>query len=76
MGRGIIKLEADRCKGCELCISVCPKKILEIHDKKVNAMGYHSVWVSDMERCTGCANCALISPDGVISVYVEERVGK
>ncbi|HQC83126.1 MAG TPA: 4Fe-4S binding protein [Bacillota bacterium] len=29
-----------------------------------------------MERCTGCANCALICPDGVISVYVEERVGK
>ncbi len=73
MSKGYLKLNMDKCKGCELCVSVCPKKILRIHDKEVNQMGYHPISVSHMELCIGCANCAMICPDGAISVYLEER---
>lgn len=76
MAKGIVKFVIDRCKGCELCISVCPKQILKMHEEEINTMGYHPISIIDMEKCTGCANCALICPDGVISVYREEGVGK
>lgn len=73
MAKGQLKLTLDRCKGCELCISVCPTKILVIDNEKINTMGYHPISVTDMNKCTGCANCAIICPDGVINVYREER---
>lgn len=73
MAKGRLELTLDRCKGCELCVSVCPTKILVMEDKKINAMGYHPISVTDMDKCTGCANCAIICPDGVINVYREER---
>lgn len=56
------------CKGCELCVSVCPKKILLLNGKKLNAKGYNPVYVIDMEQCIACAMCAVICPDSVIKV--------
>jgi 2-oxoglutarate ferredoxin oxidoreductase subunit delta len=71
MAKGIVKFNIDKCKGCELCVVVCPKQILKIHDSDVNSMGYHPISVTDMELCIGCASCAVMCPDGVISVYTE-----
>ena len=31
MGRVVI--DSEKCKGCYLCVDVCPKKILKIGDK-------------------------------------------
>ncbi|NLP30416.1 MAG: 4Fe-4S binding protein [Clostridiales bacterium] len=68
-----LKFNKEKCKGCELCVSVCPKKILKIDDKNINKMGYHVITVTDMDACTSCANCALMCPDGVISVYRKKK---
>lgn len=59
----------DRCKGCGLCISVCPKRIIEFDDK-LNIKGYHPAIVKEerMAECIGCASCARICPDVVITV--------
>ncbi len=62
-----VKFDIERCKGCKLCIDVCPRKIIIISEK-INSKGYHSVGVSDMEKCTGCAFCATICPDCAIEV--------
>lgn len=74
MAKGKVVFREDRCKGCELCVSVCPSKIIHLHETRINSSGYHPAWVTeiDMERCIGCANCGIICPDGVISVYREE----
>jgi 2-oxoglutarate ferredoxin oxidoreductase subunit delta len=74
MAKGILKFRENYCKGCELCVSVCPKKILKISDTEVNEMGYHPISVVDPDQCTGCAVCALICPDGVISVMIESKL--
>ncbi len=64
---GKVIFERDRCKGCELCIAVCPKHIIEI-DAATNAKGYHPATVLRMDECTGCASCARMCPDSVITV--------
>ena len=58
----------DRCKGCGLCVEVCPKKIIFLDKKVLNAKGYHPATVTDMEQCIGCAMCALMCPDCAITV--------
>ena len=58
----------ERCKGCELCVSVCPKKILTMADS-INSRGFHPVTVVDVTKCNGCAFCARMCPDTVIEVY-------
>ncbi len=60
--------DEERCKGCELCVSVCPKKIVEMADNRLNKKGFHPAQVLEMEKCIGCAFCAMICPDTVIEV--------
>lgn len=70
MAKGAISIEEDRCKGCELCIFVCPQKILQV-SPKINKKGFHPVEVSNAKDCTGCGLCYSICPDVVITVYRE-----
>ena len=63
-----VTFDSDRCKGCELCTLVCPKKIVIIDKTTINRKGYHPAAVSEMELCIGCASCARMCPDSVITV--------
>lgn len=58
----------DLCKGCGLCVSACPKKIVELDTSRLNAKGHHPAHVTDMAQCIGCACCAMMCPDCVITV--------
>lgn len=71
LAKGKLVIRADRCKGCELCVSVCPKKILKLDEVNVNKKGYHPVSMTNEEECIGCGSCGLICPDGIINVYAE-----
>ncbi|HIU25251.1 MAG TPA: 4Fe-4S dicluster domain-containing protein [Candidatus Copromorpha excrementigallinarum] len=62
-----LTFQRDLCKGCELCISVCPKKLLAL-DAAVNIKGYRPAFCTDEESCIGCAGCARICPDSVITI--------
>lgn len=66
--RGIVKFTENRCKGCELCTTVCPVNIVVMNKKKINVKGYHPATVDEMEKCIACTNCATICPDAVIEV--------
>lgn len=66
--RGRVTFREERCKGCGLCVSVCPKHILAINERITNEKGYHPSGIVDQEKCIACANCAKICPDSVITV--------
>lgn len=55
------------CKGCSMCIAVCPKKIIVLSDK-INQKGYHPAIVTDQSKCIGCNACAIMCPDVAIRV--------
>ena len=69
-GRIIINIE--RCKGCGLCVAVCPKSGITI-SKKSNKSGYFPAEATNSD-CTGCAVCAIICPDAAIEVFCESKV--
>ena len=73
MARGMVIIDEDRCKGCGLCVPVCPKEILQMAEDRFNAKGYRPVEVVAPEACTGCAMCATICPDVVFTVYRQRR---
>ena len=56
------------CKGCGLCISVCPKKLLRLATERMNDKGYNPAVLSDESACIGCAMCGIICPDSAITV--------
>jgi 2-oxoglutarate ferredoxin oxidoreductase subunit delta len=69
---GRIVIDIERCKGCGLCVTVCPKKGIVI-SKKSNKSGYFPAQKMDAE-CTGCAACAIVCPDAAIEVFCGSRV--
>ena len=58
----------DLCKGCGLCVTACPKKILASSKTKLNHKGHAPVECVDEKSCVGCASCAMMWPDCVITV--------
>ncbi|NLV48461.1 MAG: 4Fe-4S dicluster domain-containing protein [Clostridiaceae bacterium] len=68
-----IEIKEERCKGCGLCVSVCPKKIITLKRDTLNSRGFHPAGVTDMSACIGCAFCATICPDAVIEVWKETK---
>ncbi len=68
MAKGKVTFNDDACKGCGLCVSVCPKEIVELNKEKINAKGYSPAYVTDQELCIACGNCAIMCPDSVIKV--------
>ena len=68
MAKGKVTFDEALCKGCELCIQVCPKNIIALDNIKINQKGYNPAGVVNVEECIGCANCALMCPYQVITV--------
>ncbi len=62
-----VRILDEYCKGCELCISVCPKDVLVLSER-FNKKGLKVAEVHRAEACTGCMNCAVICPDVAIEI--------
>lgn len=70
-----LDIAADRCKGCGLCVDVCPKGVLALDVEVVNPLGHHPVRLIDAAACTSCALCARICPDAIFTVYARPKGG-
>jgi len=68
-----INFNLQRCKGCELCVDVCPKDNIRMSES-INKMAGHScAEIIDEEKCTGCGLCFLICPDMVIDIVAKQQ---
>jgi 2-oxoglutarate ferredoxin oxidoreductase subunit delta len=60
-GEAALKIRADWCKGCNLCVNACPKEILALDE-------LDRVYVTDIEKCIFCSICAERCPDFCITL--------
>ncbi len=72
--KGFIEVDEQRCKGCQLCATVCPVQAIGYADK-TNEKGYYFAKMIN-DKCIGCASCAEVCPDSVITVFRKKRVKK
>jgi len=66
-----IVVDENYCKGCALCVSVCPRKLIAMDHDALTAKGYHPAKLTDASQCNACATCALMCPDVAITVLKE-----
>ncbi len=70
--KGSIVVDIEKCKGCAVCVSVCPVNVIAL-SHLVNGKGYNFAELNDTEKgCIACATCGMICPDSCITVYKEK----
>ncbi|MBN1754797.1 4Fe-4S dicluster domain-containing protein [bacterium] len=66
-----MEVYTDHCKGCELCVEICPAGVIEMSEE-INKLGYHPARYKG-EGCTGCGFCFYACPEpDAITVYKKE----
>lgn len=85
LARGLMKTAIDlrHCKGCNICIYICPRKCYS-RGSEISPTGYFAAVVSAPEKCYNhnrqgkliCELCVLSCPDQAISWVPETEEDK
>lgn len=67
-----ITLVSSYCKGCGLCVDICPTGTLRLEDNIESKFGV-SAEVAAPEYCIGCKMCEHRCPDFAIFVNYDEE---
>ncbi len=67
-----ITIDPACCKGCNICLSACPKNIF-VKSRKRNKYGTAMPDVSKAEACIACRMCERLCPDGAINVDTDKE---
>ncbi len=65
-----IKIIEPLCKGCYICVEVCPKRVFELAELP-GPGGFKPVVIARPDDCIGCKLCEIYCPD--FAVEVRER---
>ncbi len=72
MATGRVDVLPEYCKGCGLCVSVCPTGALAI-SKDLGPLGVNPAGVNPDAVCRLCRNCATMCPDAAIRLTKVEE---
>ena len=62
-----IVIDPKLCKGCHICIEMCPQSVLA-KSKDVDNLGFYLPELINLDACTVCRICELECPDFAIKV--------
>jgi 2-oxoglutarate ferredoxin oxidoreductase subunit delta len=62
-----IVIDPKLCKGCHICIAMCPQSVLA-KSQEVDNRGFFLPKVVNLNACTVCHICELECPDFAIKV--------
>jgi len=65
--RGVVKIDVESCKGCELCIPACRPGVLSMTTDRFNRRGYRYPELT--AGCTACRACVQVCPDFVFQLW-------
>lgn len=69
--RVVLTVDEEFCKGCGLCVGVCPRHALE-QVERINSRGFHPAALVRPDDCTACAQCAIMCPDACITIVTRK----
>ncbi|RLE08102.1 hypothetical protein DRJ00_06910 [Candidatus Aerophobetes bacterium] len=61
-------INEEWCKGCGICVAVCPKQVLRVSPTKINKRGLNVAEAQAPEKCIGCRLCETVCPDFAITI--------
>lgn len=64
-----VRVDTKRCKGCGICVALCPKQVLELRYPEVKCE------VVRVQDCIGCLMCEMHCPDFAIVCHPKEKGG-
>ena len=62
-----INISKELCKGCGLCVELCPKNVLGMTEE-LNSKGNTFATDKNPEECIGCKLCSLVCPDACVEI--------
>jgi 2-oxoglutarate ferredoxin oxidoreductase subunit delta len=65
--RGVVKIDVEACKGCDLCIDACRPGVLTMTTDQFNRRGYR--YPELRAGCTACRACVQVCPDFVFQLW-------
>ena len=63
---------AEFCKGCQLCLDVCPRHALKLSGT-LTETGVEIVSWDEEAGCSACLMCAAICPDAAITIIPDDE---
>ncbi len=60
-------MREDWCKGCLLCLKVCPRSVFT-QSESIAKKGFKLVVPKNEKNCIGCLLCEHLCPDLVITI--------
>jgi 2-oxoglutarate ferredoxin oxidoreductase subunit delta len=67
-----IIIDTDFCKGCNLCVHVCPTGALQNGSEIRSARGY-LIPKTNPEKCIICRMCEIVCPDFSVTILEEDE---
>ncbi len=56
-----MSIREDACRGCEMCVDICPTKVVTFNSSSRKAE------VKNVNDCIACLSCDYICPSGAIT---------
>jgi 2-oxoglutarate ferredoxin oxidoreductase subunit delta len=67
-----ITVTEEFCKGCGLCVAICPQQAMQLADR-MNSRGIQPAYLAHPDDCNGCTQCAIMCPDACLRITRSER---